>query len=186
MELLEACLHPDGFKSITITQLARTSQLLHHSDSAQAYVGLDLVLSGRPSPGVSAMNCLLNEITSPLVRSCVLENMALAHSTLGSLDRARHYYRQAVEACEQRPSAHVGWLLASLLSGNRTEAMAASQDLDEVCSDSWNVVRDLTCQYRRQRESGIMTVVPYVTELSESLLDRIGQLSREVASVFLH
>jgi hypothetical protein len=185
LELIESCLQGDQLDDVTVTQLAQASLIFQPSDTAEAYVGLDLVLAGNTTPAINMMETLLSGTMSSLVRSCVLENLALAYSSKNDIITARSAYYQAIHACPNRPSAYVGWLLTALQSASRQASLRASRTVDEECRGSPYVVSDLASRYQRQRASGILTVTDEAKDLVESIIDRIGPLSWEVANALL-
>jgi hypothetical protein len=186
IELVEACLRSDRGASISITELARASQVLQVSNVAAAYVGLDMALNGLHSEALTFMQAVLARSHGTLIRSCVLENMALAESALGKFSSAQDLYRQAAELDISRVSPVIGWLLLSLQACDRAGTLEASHRLDCESNDARSVTMHLAGLYRDQRVRGSLAVSRHSVDMAKSVVGAVGPLSREVVCVLLN
>lgn len=183
--LVEACLRPDTERSVTITQLARASMLLQPTDTADSYVGLDLLLSDRFAEGASVMEGVLARPSTRVIRSCALEALGHASSQSGDTASACMLYRAASDECLERPSASVGWLASALQAGLKAQAIEAGARLDQTFPSSEPAIRDLIEGYAAQVSAGNARVSHECDLLTRELEDRFGSLSREVSHVLV-
>jgi len=185
IDLVEACLRPDAERTISITQLARASMILQPTDTAQAYVGLDLVMSDRSTEGIQTMEEVLSLKPQGVVRACILENIGLALGQSNDLAGACDRYKEASRLCPERPSPAVGWLMTALQSGLREQSIEAAAQLDQTESHAQAGAMDLISNYASQKAANAVEVSPQCDLLARSLEDRFRRLSREVVRVLV-
>jgi len=132
LSLIEACTSHDLGGTISITQLARASQLLQHTDVAEDYVGLDQVISGDRLLGERVLLRLVTTSSSPYLLSCAYEALGLSGGLHDNDRVAMERYKAAALACPGRPSSAMSWLYFATRVADRPEALHASATLGEL------------------------------------------------------
>ncbi len=185
IDLLETCVGSPRGPRPSITQIARASLRLAPSDVAEAYVGLDLALTGQPELGSRIMRQLLSRRPERVVASCIWENIAGASSQLGDDEGCVGPFEKALEIAPERPSAAIGWLVYAMKAGRMDAARRASRRLDELANDADTVVRELEKWYSRRFEELGFEPGKATIDVARAVADAGGAATRRICSVFL-
>jgi hypothetical protein len=185
LDLLEACLRPAPHEPVSITQLARASQRLQYTDVAEAYVGLDLVISNDREVGERVLTGLVDSSCSVEVRACSLENIALAHGLGGDDFGAVQFYKSSVQVDASRPAPQLAWLFCGLLWADETETRQAASILDDLVGGANSAVDHYISCKLEQRRAGMFTVSERARRLASKLHDSMGAASGRIARALL-
>ncbi len=183
LELLEACLQDNPVQPPAITQLARASQRLHPSDSAECCIGLDQVLAERFTAGRRVLEQLVARNPAPLVTSLAWANMGLSQGLQGLDHAALECYRRASQAIDDAPHAIMAWLFFAVKSCNESETLRAARRLDEAVSKDHPSLDTFVVGYSAQFRPGGFASTPACREFVIRIEDRIGPASRRIAHV---
>jgi len=181
LDLLEACLRSEPTERISITQLARTSLLLQPTDVAEAYVGLDLILSSKELSGIKVLEQLISDQPSTYVKACSLENVALGFGISGQDAKAITYYRRSAQVDNQRPAPIMGWLVCALIAADRQEARVAAAWLDAIAGGDHPAVDHFISCKTQQRSRGLFKVSGSARRLMHDLASGEGSASGRIA-----
>jgi hypothetical protein len=180
LDLIEACLRPGFGYGITITELARTSQVLQPTSIAEDYVGLDQVLSGHRGIGERILWQLIATAPPSYILSCAFETLGLsAGIDLNEVIALKHYRKAAVVSPE-RTNPLMSWLYFATRLEDRAEATKASAHLEAMGPIPHEVVSSFVSAHEEQDRSGAAKSTSGARELAEELRSIVGDTSRRV------
>ena len=179
IELVEACLRSDRGASISITELARASQVLQATDVAEDYVGLDQVLCGDRVLGEQVLWQLISKGPSPYLLSCALETIGLSAGLHVDERVAMEHYRSAVRVFPAKLNSIMSWLFFATRLEDKPEALRASDHLEAVHIET-ELVESFVTAHRTQDERGAMRATSRAQQLAAELKESVGETTRRV------
>lgn len=185
LDLLRACIEPNGLEAVTITQLARAALRLTPSASARAWIAFEMRLIGRYQDAIHLADQQLAQHVQPKLAASLLEYRAGANSLLGSFGAAAHDCWKAHLEDRLRASALVNCLYCALRAADSLVASQAGMELDRLVVeptsgllDQIELVERFASEYRR-------CVPPTTRTIARSQSDEAGPLTRRILHVFL-
>ena len=179
IDLVEACLRPDHGRSISITHIARASQILQPTDIAEDYIGLDQVLSGDRTVGEQVLWQLVSKKPSAYLLSCALETIGLSAGLHVGERLAMEHYRAAVQAFPEKSNSIMSWLFFATRTEDRAEALRASEHLEAIQVDV-DLVESFVLAHKEQDRRGANPATTTAKQLATELQEAVGNTAGRV------
>lgn len=185
VELLDRCLEPDEFSTVTVTELAAASLRLQPTAQARIYAAQEVIFLGDSKRGLQLLTRVGTAVGPPAITASIACNQGAALSDLGHDDLARESYARAVAIADPPLSGLVFWLAYSLRTQRRDDALAAAQLLDHLATPSHGSVREVIRSLSVQRSEQACMLSDASQALARSTRERAETTSSMVIDALL-
>ncbi len=185
LDLIRACLGNPARSGLPIVQLARAAQVLVPSGLHECYIGLDLVLGGRPATGTRVLQDLLASGPRRIVASHTSENLGLACGLAGDDRTALLHYRHAAEIAGDRPAPVMAWLVCAVTTVQEKQARRAATILEDLVAKDHPALEEFLGLKKNHRARGLLVPDGRARRLAARIRDRVGPASERIIDVLL-
>lgn len=182
--LLERCVRDPFGDSPTVTQLAEASLRLQPSDEARIQAGLDLIHLGAPEASIRILNDVLQAPASETIRSSAENNLGVAYSFLGEMQKAHQHHVAACDVGEDSLEPWMNRLVFAIQLGLVDDARIAAESIDSLALESHPAIDMSAKNLEAERLAGVWSPTSQSHASIRKLESRLGPAACKIIASF--
>jgi tetratricopeptide (TPR) repeat protein len=180
VELLDACIEPEGLAAVSVSQLAAASMRLCPSDAARIYPSIELILQGNETAALHLLMEAVLQGLSARYAAHAWAQIGLAFSNLSEHRRSIEAYGTALKFDSELASALLSYFGCTCMAGSVHEIINAASRLEAAIAPDQDALRDYVSAIRlrpaRLRPQPVHAQLVQLTKLQA----RVGLSARMV------